>query len=73
MRGVGKSTWARQVLPDAQRLAMLKGLRAVSDLDGLARRILAYRGRRAFRTEDGIDVWPLESLHLALRDDQIWP
>ena len=53
--------------------AMLKGLRAVTDLDGLARRILAYRGRRAFRTEDGIDVWPLEDFHQALQDDQLWP
>ena len=53
--------------------AILKGLRAVAGLDGLARRILAYRGRRAFRTEDGIDVWPLDSLHQALQADQLWP
>ena len=53
--------------------AMLKGLRAIADLTGLARRILAYRGRRAFRTEDGIDVWPLDSLHQALATDQLWP
>ena len=53
--------------------AMLKGLRAVADLPGLARRILLYRGRRAFRTEDGIDVWPLEDFHQALQDDQLWP
>ena len=53
--------------------AMLKGLRAVADLPGLARRILLYRGRRAFRTEDGIDVWPLEDFHHALQDDRLWP
>ena len=53
--------------------AMLKGLRAVGDLPGLARRILSYRGRRAFRTDDGIDVWPLEDFHQALQDDQLWP
>ena len=53
--------------------AMLRGLRAVADLAGLARRILLYRGRRAFRTEDGIDVWPLENFHHALQDDQLWP
>ena len=52
---------------------MLKGLRAVADLPGLARHILAYRGRRAFTTEDGIDVWPLEDLHQALQADQLWP
>ncbi|MCY4423663.1 MAG: AAA family ATPase [Acidimicrobiaceae bacterium] len=53
--------------------AMLKGLRAVADLPGLARRILLYRGRRAFRTEDSIDVWPLENFHQALQDDRLWP
>ena len=53
--------------------AMLKGLRAIAELTGLARRILAYRGRRAFRTEDGIDVWPLEDLNEALQSDRLWP
>ena len=52
---------------------MLKGLRAVADLPGLARRILAHRGRRPLTTEDGIDVWPLEDLHQALQADQLWP
>ena len=52
---------------------MLKGLRAVADLDGLTRRILVYRGRRSFRTEDGIDVWPIDTLHQALQADQLWP
>ena len=58
---------------DRYHTAMLKGLRAVADLPRLARRILAYRGRRAFRTEDGIDVWPLGDLHQALKADQLWP
>ena len=53
--------------------AMLKGLRALADLDGLTRRILIYRGRRTFKTEDGIDIWPLEDLHQALQADQLWP
>ena len=53
--------------------AMLKGLRVMADLPGLARRVLAYRGRRAFTTEDGIDVWPLDSLHQALETDGLWP
>ncbi len=51
---------------------MLKGLRAVADLDGLNRRILIYRGQRAFRTGDNIEVWPIEHLHEALRTDQFW-
>ena len=53
--------------------AMLKGLRALADVDGLTRRILVYRGRRTFKTEDGIDIWPLEDLHQALQADQLWP
>ena len=52
--------------------AFVKGLRAAADLPGLARRIVIYRGRRAFRTEDGIDVWPLETFHQALRDGELW-
>ena len=53
--------------------AMLKGLRALDNLPALARRILAYRGPRAFRTDDGIDVWPLDNLHQALQHDELWP
>ncbi len=53
--------------------AMLKGLRAVADLPGLVRRVLVYRGQRAFATEDGIDIWPLSRLHEAVTADQLWP
>ena len=53
--------------------AMLRGLRAIADLPGLVRRILTYRGRHSFRTEDGIDVWTIDDLHQALRTDQLWP
>jgi len=52
---------------------MLKGLRAIADLPGLARRILTYRGRHSFRTEDGIDVLAIDDLHEALRTNQLWP
>ncbi len=52
---------------------MLKGLRAVADLPGLARRVLVYGGRRGFATDEGIDVWPLDHLHQALNSDQLWP
>lgn len=52
---------------------MLKGLRAIAELPGLVRRILTYRGRHSFRTEDGIDVWTLDDLHEALRTNQLWP
>lgn len=53
--------------------SMLKGLRAVAGLSGLSRRILVYRGLRAFSTEDGIEVWPIDRLHEALRSDRLWP
>ena len=67
-------TWpSRSRPPSATHTAMGKGLRAVGDLPGLARRILTYRGRRSFRTEDGIDVWTLEDLHRALQAGELWP
>ncbi len=39
---------------------LAKGLRAVSGLKKLRRRILVYRGERALRTVDGIDVLPVD-------------
>ena len=53
--------------------AMLKGLRSLEGLPDLCRRILIYGGDRAFRTDDGIEVWPLNDLHHALQTDRIWP
>ena len=58
---------------DRYNTSMLKGLRAIAELPGLVRRILTYRGRHSFRTEDGIDVWTLDDLHEALRTNQLWP
>ena len=52
---------------------MLKGLRSIAELPGLAHRILIYNGPRAFRTEDGIEVWPLADFHHALKQDHLWP
>lgn len=53
--------------------ALLRGLRAIEDLPGLVRRVLVHDGRRAFRTEDGIDVWPVKRFLEALRTDGLWP
>ena len=53
--------------------SMLKGLRAIADLPGLARRILTYRGRHSLRTEDGIDILTIDDLHEALRTNRLWP
>ncbi len=52
--------------------SFVRGLRAIADLPGLARRIVVYRGRRAFRTEDGIEVWPIDVFHRALADGRLW-
>ncbi|MDE0498818.1 MAG: hypothetical protein OXH86_15825, partial [Acidimicrobiaceae bacterium] len=46
---------------------------ALAELPGLRRRVLAYRGQRSFRTEDGIDVWTMPQLHHALAADELWP
>ena len=52
---------------------LLKGLRAVGDLPRLVRRVLVYDGDRAFRTEDDIDVWPVNRFLEALQTDGLWP
>ena len=52
---------------------LLKGLRAISELPRLVRRVLVYDGGRAFRTEDGIDVWPVKRFLKALQTDSLWP
>jgi predicted AAA+ superfamily ATPase len=52
---------------------LLKGLRAVNNLPRLVRRVLIYDGDRAFRTEDDIDVWPVNRFLEALQTDGLWP
>lgn len=51
----------------------LRGLRAVAELPKLVRRILVHRGPRALKTEEGIEVWPIERFHRALAEDGLWP
>lgn len=51
----------------------LAGLRAIGELAGLRRRVLVHRGERPTRTEDGIDVWPVETFLEALAADSLWP
>ena len=53
--------------------ALLKGLRAIDGLPDLVRRVLVHDGGRAFRTEDGIDVWPVKRFLEALETDGLWP
>jgi predicted AAA+ superfamily ATPase len=51
----------------------LVGLRAIADLEGLARRVLVYLGDRRLRTEDGIEVWPLDGFLEAVASKTLWP
>ena len=51
----------------------LTGLRAIAGLRGLAGRILIYTGSRRLRTDDGIEIWPLEVWLEALAGGKVWP
>lgn len=51
----------------------LSGLRAIADLPRVARRVLVYLGERKLRTEEGIEVWPLESFLEAVATGRLWP
>lgn len=51
----------------------LSGLRAIADLPRIARRVLVYLGERRLRTDDGIDVWPLDFLLEKLGEGRLWP
>jgi predicted AAA+ superfamily ATPase len=52
---------------------LLAGLRAASGMPGLVRRILVYGGSTLLRTEDGIDVWPVDALVASLAMGRLWP
>lgn len=49
------------------------GLRAIVGLKGLVRRILIYTGKRRLRTEEGIEVYPVEVFLEALSKETLWP
>jgi predicted AAA+ superfamily ATPase len=51
----------------------LRGLRAIAELHGLARRVLVFLGPRPLATPDGIDAWPFEVFARALADGALWP
>jgi predicted AAA+ superfamily ATPase len=54
-------------------LRQVSGLRAIVDLGRLARRVLVYLGDQRLRTEDGIEVWPLQGFLEAVANDALWP
>jgi predicted AAA+ superfamily ATPase len=53
--------------------SQLAGLRSIADLPRLVRRVLVYLGDRRLKTDDGIEVWPLNVLLAAIADDTLWP
>ena len=53
--------------------AWCKGLRAVSQLKGLRRRIIVYPRGPVLRTADGIDVFPFKDFADHLAANTLWP
>ncbi len=53
--------------------ALLSGLKAIGELPRVARRVLVYLGDRRLRTEDGIEVWPLDAFLQAVAAQKLWP
>ncbi|MEM8993590.1 MAG: DUF4143 domain-containing protein [Acidobacteriota bacterium] len=53
--------------------SQLKGLNAIQDLPGLARRLLIYTGADDLRASGGVDVWTVRRFLDALARDELWP
>ncbi|MBI4468413.1 MAG: ATP-binding protein [Acidobacteria bacterium] len=51
----------------------LLGLKAISELGNVVRRVLVYSGRREMKTADGIEIWPIDKFHGALSQGKLWP
>jgi len=52
--------------------AHLSGLRAISDLTGLRRRVLIYLGSRRLKSEDGVDILPVDQFVEELARNRLW-
>ncbi|MCP5102730.1 MAG: ATP-binding protein [bacterium] len=50
----------------------LKGLKAISGLEGLKKRILVYPGEKKMKTEDNIEIWPLPFFLDSLNNNTLW-
>ena len=53
--------------------AWCKGLRALSDLEGLCRRIVLYPEGPELQTTDGIEILPFSQFSNLLATDALWP
>jgi predicted AAA+ superfamily ATPase len=52
---------------------LVSGLRAIGELPKVVRRLLVYLGDRRLRTDDGVEVWPLETFLDAVAGEKLWP
>jgi len=50
----------------------LKGLKAITGLDGLKKKILIYTGERRMKTPDDIEIWPLSHFLDILAGNILW-
>jgi predicted AAA+ superfamily ATPase len=50
-----------------------RGLRAISELNGLRRRIVVYSAGPVLKTEDGIEVMPFDRFSDSLVEGSLWP
>ena len=50
----------------------LKGLRAISELKGLKKKIIIYPGERKMQTEDQIEIWPFGFFIEVLDNRKLW-
>ncbi len=53
--------------------ALTSGLRAISELPHLVRRVLVFTGPRPLVTPDGIEAWPVRRFLDALSSGKLWP
>lgn len=70
----GKEYLAIEVKTHARfATTQLAGLRAIADLPRVVRRVLVYLGDRQLRTEEGVEVWPLEFFLETIQLERLWP
>ena len=50
-----------------------KGLHSIAKLTGLTRRVAVYTGSETRKTDDGVEVWPVEIFGEALANSDLWP
>lgn len=53
--------------------SMLTGLQAIGDLPRVKRRVLLYLGSQRLKTDEGIEVWPLQVFLDQLAAGRLWP